>query len=407
MQLPTAYEKLSVIICSHYFTTGPAEPLETFLKPRIKFLVSILHPFYHSKRRHSTITSFSNGQIEKILRVRTLPRFGFLSYARDFAITFLVVIAYRKRFDLFIGLNSLLASCGLLLKKIGIVREVVLYTIDYVPFRFENKILNSVYHAVDRLCSERVDWTWNLSAAMIRERKLRNIKLRAQLVVPIGSNFERIKRLPINQVRRNRLVYMGSLREGQGIELAIEALPKIRAAIPDADMLVIGSGPLERRLRLLVLKLGLKDSVTFTGQVPNHEDVERMISSCGIAIAAYEPSVKGFTQYTEPGKVKVYLACGVPVIITKVPEIAAEIDKRGAGWVIDYDITELADGVMRLCTDDGFYRSARAAATTFASEYSWTEIFRRTFEGMQAHENQPISSDMETVTLTKPASSGI
>ena len=203
-----------------------------------------------------------------------------------------------------------------------------------------------------------------------------------QLVVPIGSNFDRIQRLPIDKIRRHRLVYMGSLRQGQGIGLVIEALPKIRKVIRDIELLVVGFGPLGQELSNRARQLGLQDCVTFTGQIADHRDLERTLCSCGVGLAPYEPTANGFTQYTEPGKVKVYMACGLPVIITRVPAIAREVEKVGAGISITYDVGELASSVEKLFSDDAAYASMRAAAISFASQYSWTRIFNAAFDDM-------------------------
>src|SRR5437879_7547497 len=172
---------------------------------------------------------------------------------------------------------------------------------------------------------------------------------------------------------------MGSLRPNQGIELAISAFPRVKERFPDAELLIIGSGPMESDLRRLATQSNLKD-VVFAGQIPDHKDVEQRLSRCGIGLAPYEPTPSSYTPYTEPAKVKVYLACGLPVIITNVPEIARNIEDRGAGIVIDYSVPSFVNAVAKLIDNDNAYRAARKAAVRFASEYSWRNVFDQAFE---------------------------
>jgi glycosyltransferase involved in cell wall biosynthesis len=279
-------------------------------------------------------------------------------------------IILRKKFDFFIGSNPLNALSGITLRKLGFVRKVVFYKIDYVPTRFASPILNLFYDKLDAVSSELSDWTWNLAQPMINERVKRGIHLGPQLIVPIGSNFDRIQRGHPSQVFRNRMVYMGSLRQGQGIQMAVEAFKKVRDILPNAEFVIIGSGPLEKELKRRVSKLGLDDFVTFTGEVLSHEEVEKILTTCGIGLAPYEPSPNNFTRYTEPGKVKVYLACGLPVVITRVPEIANELEARGAGFISDYTVDGLAATIVKLIQDEAAYMDARSAAIASLREHS-------------------------------------
>lgn len=366
---------------SHFFTSGPSNELEEFLKTHSRILVSVFHPFYHSPLRHSWATYYKEGKQERRIVFATLPQFGIVNYMRDFLFSFWIAISLKKKFNLFVGSNPLNALTGICLRRLGFVERVVFYKIDFVPNRFGNHILNHIYQSVDRVCLKKSDWTWNLAGAMISRTPAKDGQER-NLLVPIGSNFDRIERLPLEKVQRNKIVYLGSLREGQGLRLIVDAFSEIRKVTPDAELLIIGSGPLEQSLKERVTILGLESSVTFTGLIQDHRDVEKLLTNCAIGLAPYEPIQKGFTKYTEPGKVKVYMACGLPVIITKVPEIANEIERRGAGQTISYTIDGLVNAIMSLCEDDAAYEKSREAAIAFAAEFSWNSVFTNAFRNM-------------------------
>jgi len=68
--------------------------------------------------------------------------------------------------------------------------------------------------------------------------------------------------------------FLGSFYAYEGLDLAIEALPRMRAQIPELVLLLVGGGPQESNLKAQSERLGLADSVIFTGRVP-HEQVQR------------------------------------------------------------------------------------------------------------------------------------
>jgi len=378
---------LSVVISTHVFTTGPAHALQDYLITRASRLLFISHPFYFSKERSSFAESYSNGKLKRNYAIPALRPFGPLSYLRDFVLTILIVIRSSEKFTLFVGVDALNSLSGLILRKVGLVRKVVFYSIDYVPHRFRNGLLNATYHLLERFCNTKCDWTWNLSRSMINAR-IGSENPPNQMVVPIGSSFARINRKPIQEIRRHRIAYMGSLRPGQGIELAIDAMPKISQEIPNAELIIIGSGPLARELEDRAKVLGVQQNTIFVGPVASHLDVEDILTNCAVGLALYEPRSDSFTQYTEPGKIKVYMACGLPVITTRVPEISKDLDRNGAGILIAYNLPDLIEATSILLRDDQVYRSARESAIRFASEYSWEKIFDNAFSEMIGHNHQ-------------------
>src|SRR4029077_4480837 len=266
--LTASLPKLSAVISAHVFTTGPpAADLENYLRSRTRELLFISLPFYHSNERKSLVRLYSDGKLEKTYKIPTLSSFGPASYFRDFVVSILTVILSRRRYSLFIGLNALNSLGGLLLQKAGLIDKAVFYRIDYVPSRFKNHVANRIYQSVNILCAMSCDWTWNLSKRMIEDRCKTRDHLRKQLVVPIGSNYDNIKRKASDPSGPHRLAYLGSLRRGQGLELLIDEMPSIRKAVPDAKLVIIGTGPLDSKLKQRAAELELDDCTVFLGYV--------------------------------------------------------------------------------------------------------------------------------------------
>lgn len=363
-----------VAIATHYYATGPAFELEHYLRPRTSQLLFMAHPLfpgplpsYFRMYRHGELTE------EGSLAGPSGPARYFAELARTARWT----SAVETPLDLYIGGDSLLTLPGLYLRSRGRVRKVVTYSIDFVPHRFKNPVLNRIYHSVDAFVYRRVDAIWSLSEAIGRARAERDRggSSAPQIVVPVGAHVERIARKPLARAAQGQIAFMGHLLEKQGLQLAIEALPAIRATVPTATLLVLGDGPYASELKRLAYTYGVQDSVEFAGFIESHDEIEERLANSALAVAPYVPDPTSFTRFTDPGKLKNYLACGLPVILTDVPEFAQAIVAAGAGAIVPYRAHALASAIVGYLTDPVALEKARIAAAKLAEPFEWDRIF--------------------------------
>ena len=110
------------------------------------------------------------------------------------------------------------------------------------------------------------------------------------------------------------IVSVGRLVPRKGQDQLIRALPRIKKAIPNIHLLLVGRGPYLKKLEKLVDKYNLRSSVTFTGRV-QYEDLPRFI--CVGDIFAMPARDRLFGLEVE-GLGIVYLeasSCGLPVVV--------------------------------------------------------------------------------------------
>lgn len=374
---------VSVVAVGHTCSTGPVQALKEFLKSTCPDFVFIGHPFYSNRGLPSYMKVYFNCQLKSEKRAPPIKAPDSILYLKDAVVTLMFTLLLRRRFQVYVGIDCLNALVGIVLRKLRIVEKVVFYTIDLAPTRFENSILNRIYHLLDCVCVKNSDFVWNLSAAMIEERERWGVSRHMaapQLTVPIGTNFKLIQRQPLKRVERRTLVYLGTLREGQGLELILGAFPRLVEEISGIKLFVIGDGPLRKSLEERVKREGIERYVNFFGFIKNHRDIEGILSRCGVGLALYEPSPDNLTRFTEPTKPKTYMSCGLPVIITKVPKLASDIERLDAGLVIEYAEEDLINSIKRLLLDEDFYVKSRRNAISFASESEWESIFLKAFE---------------------------
>jgi len=162
----------------------------------------------------------------------------------------------------------------------------------------------------------------------------------------------------------------------------LEAMPTIVKQVRDVSFLVIGGGEEEGRLRQMAGNLGIADHVIFTGWVKDPEAVRKLLMDCAFAVAPYDPggaTAQNFTYYADPTKIKTYLSCGLPIVMTDVPHNADDLEKRGCAVIIDYDGKLLAKAIIGLFTDVAKLKRMRKSAIETAGEFTWEKIFKHAF----------------------------
>lgn len=375
-------KKLSVVLVTHFYTTGPPIRFAEYLQKKANSLTFIGHPFPYTKDRRSFLKIYVKGKltVEKKFINWSGPELTF--YCKDLLLTLWWIMRYVPKVDYFFGVDSLNFLSGYILQKLGKVKKTVFYTMDYVSNRFSNKLLNTIYHYLDTFAVIKSDISWNLSSLMVEEREKKGVSHQysaKQIVVPVGAKM--VKGLvPFKKRDRYKIVFLGHLREGQGVELLIDVMSEVVKKVKKAHLVIIGGGPLEEKLKKIVKKKKLHKHVSFTGFVKNFRDVEKEIRNAVVGVAPYVDDDKTYTRYTDPTKPKDYMACGIPVVITKVPQVAYEIEKNRCGLAVRYTRQELGDAIINLLTNNKMLLEFSKNAINMAKKYTWNKIFDKAFK---------------------------
>ena len=142
-----AFNEKKIILSAHESVrwTGPVyDFLKFFFEKGTSSVLLIEHPLLFLKETYVNSSYCENYKNAKLYRKYTayhwkLPE-AFL-YIKDLIYTIVWPFYTKDSYDLFIGFNPLNAFAGIVLKKLGKVKKVVYYTIDYFTKRFENKLL--------------------------------------------------------------------------------------------------------------------------------------------------------------------------------------------------------------------------------------------------------------------------
>jgi glycosyltransferase involved in cell wall biosynthesis len=115
------------------------------------------------------------------------------------------------------------------------------------------------------------------------------------------------------------IMYHGTLVERNGVDVAVEALGKLRQSVPAAELRIYGpQTPYLEQVMLTVSEKGLEKAVHYLG--PRRlEQLVQAIAECNVGVIPNKRSI--FTEINTPTRIFEYLALGKPVVAPRAPGI--------------------------------------------------------------------------------------
>lgn len=374
-------------------TNGFVEPILSFFLPRTRRLVLLDQPhpvsdcidpiveIYHNNKLMS-LSSMSRWLYYPVYLFCSIPsrQQTRISYKiRDFISVFVVSLRIGKTYDLFIGLESINALAGILLRLIGRVKTVVYYVSDYSPERYGRTLFNAVYIWLDHFCVKHANFTWDVSPTMKDGRVLSGLPLlKQQKVITVQNGLfpSQIRPLSVNKRMRDSVVYMGILDPDMGIDILVEAMAFVVRRRPDATLHIIGGSHIAiERVKGLTRRYNIEKNVVFYGFLPPNKEMSDIVRRCWIGVAPYRTYKASRRKYGDPGKIRQYVGCGLPVVTTNYVWYAKEVAKRGAGIVTNDNPRDLSVSILTLMRDRAFYRRAAKKALAMGKVNSWEKSY--------------------------------
>ncbi len=215
--------------------------------------------------------------------------------------------------------------------------------------------------------------------ALLRVDRPRQLRL-----VPMGVDLRHFGIGQTGAAIRERLglhgplvLGVGRFAEKKGFKYLIRALPLVRERLPDAQVLLVGFGPLEADLRDEAAALGLDDAVHFGGKIGQRELPEYYAAADVFVL----PSVVTRSGDTEGLGVVLLeaMAQGVPVVACDVGGIPDVVKHDDTGLLVrQRDPVDLASKIVRLlCDEDLRTRLVRRGREHVRSSFSWERITHR------------------------------
>ncbi len=375
-------KSLKILLVGHITESyGPMQALPKYLLGQTKEFAVISHPFPYCDIPCSKAEYFRRG---KLIKSQFGPKYKFknffvIHYFGDIILTGYFLARLGKKWDIYIGCDCLNALTGILLRSAGVVKRVIFYENEYTVKRFRKETLNKIFHYLNGFAVRQADAVWDSPPNLEEMRASQGADFRKIIRVPHGVDLDKINLLSMGKINRYTLVFVGHLTETKGLQLVVEALGKVIKFFPQVKVAIVGSGPYEVELKRLVSENGLKKFFIFWG-FTDHDWTLAYLPTCGVGLAPYPSLYKQALMHAEPLKVKDYLSCGLPVIITRFAPFSKEIEDKKLGVAINYKVKEMEKSIIKLLGDDRFYKICRRNIRLFSNNITWDFTYNQAFK---------------------------
>lgn len=159
------------------------------------------------------------------------------------------------------------------------------------------------------------------------------------------------------------LLYVGRVAHEKNIDMLLRAFVHVRAAIPEALLVVAGEGPAERHLHQLARALHIEQDVLFVGYLAR----DRALPDCYAAADAFVFASRTETQ----GLVLLEaMAVGIPVVALAVMGTRDILAPRRGALIAEDDVGDLADKAVTVLRNYALRARLAEEARAYARDWS-------------------------------------
>jgi glycosyltransferase involved in cell wall biosynthesis len=156
-------------------------------------------------------------------------------------------------------------------------------------------------------------------------------------------------------------IYVGHITRGDDLDLAVAAFKRVIARLPDARLVIVGTGEGLEALRSFAAEIGVEHAVIFAGWI-DHRSVPAYLSAADVAVYPYRDSLVHRAKCSI--KILEYMTMGKAIVTHRVGQNTEYLEHGRSGILADPgSITEFAEGLLAVLTD-------RAYAERLGSEAS-------------------------------------
>ena len=215
-----------------------------------------------------------------------------------------------------------------------------------------------------------------------------NQKETPDFLIKAGVKKEKIKYIPSmyidldifkvypEAIKKYDLVFVSRLEKNKGIFNLIDAVKIAKQEKPDIRLLIIGSGPERKNLELLVTNYQLQSNIFFSGWLETAHDVAKAYNSARIFV---NPS---FNE-GGPRVVLEAMACGLPIITTRVGLMHDLIHDGENGLFSDWKPENMAKDILRLVNSQELQNKFKDTSLEIAQNFERKKMVRNYAESLQ------------------------
>jgi len=181
----------------------------------------------------------------------------------------------------------------------------------------------------------------------------------------------------ISQNEKKIILYQGAINPFRGLDQAIRAMHEIE----DAELVIVGDGPLKETYEKLVEKENLQKKVRFLGKL--HPSELRLVTKTADVGISLEENGGVSYLYSLPNKVSDYIQARVPLVMINFPEMKrVQKDFHVGEMITDHEPKTIATALKKVLSNGrNYYREELDRAANFLcwenEEQKIVQLFER------------------------------
>ena len=203
--------------------------------------------------------------------------------------------------------------------------------------------------------------------------KIKNINKNISYI-PNGVDTADFDKIKVSKFKNPTLIFVGRLHPQKNLSTLIDALNTVKTKIPEINLLIVGKGREEPKLREKVKYLRLQKNIKFLGEVIG-KDLIRLYKSSHIFIL---PSI----YEGQPLTLLEAWAAKLPVIVSKTGDCQYLVKKGKNGYLINNtnDIKEISDLIIRVLKSENKEKMGQNGYNLVKQNFSWKKSARMTLK---------------------------
>jgi len=180
-----------------------------------------------------------------------------------------------------------------------------------------------------------------------------------------GVNFSRFT-LSVEKFDKLSLIFIGNIIKTKGIYELINAVKIMIKSGENLHLHIVGNGPELDNIKALIVKHGLQESVTVHGTVNHHQVVDLLQKCHALVLPSYQEGV--------PNVIMEALACGVPVVATKVGGIPEVVNDNNGVLINDHNESDVVEGIEKCLSSKWNEQVIRKSIRTYTWDANVTQL---------------------------------
>jgi len=217
--------------------------------------------------------------------------------------------------------------------------------------------------------SEFLEKKYNLTRTIV----IRNLPFAAD----VKCSFDFRKHLLLGKGTKI-LLYQGVILHGRGLMIIFDVMKELK----DCVLVILGDGEHKEFYQALAHQEHIEDRVFFFGKIEQSELLE-YTSGADIGLAIIENLSLSY-YFALPNKMFEYIFCGVPVLVSNLPQMKSIVDKYQVGICVNADNKdEIVSRINNLLNNNELRKQLKENCQIAAKELNWNVEINKLFDRIE------------------------